>query len=220
MEKPDTFEDFAPLLRAFKKADLGANGFSGWDLGGTFFFHHIYMNWTGAWEWGKVDGKYVHNYVRDEYKDWLKWFHGLYAEGLIDPESFIGGNLVKDKVASGQSGLVTMNCAPHEITPVHEAMKKNNPDAEIEFLIPPPKGPAGRYNYQLDSAYFTLTTFKSDIEKPERAFELLDWLSSDEGHNFCVNGIEGIHYTMQDGKMVPNKAEIEKQVQDYMAQFE
>lgn len=52
-----------------------------------------------------VDGQAVQSYAMDEYKEYLKGFSKLYADGLVDPEIITGDRTIAwDKVNSGLAG--------------------------------------------------------------------------------------------------------------------
>lgn len=96
---PKTTEEFRELLRAFKKADLGGNGktipfcgFSGEPLDTYFMNSFLYNPGDNPWSskmWLVVnDGKADVTFNKDEWREGLRYLHGLYAEGLINKDVF------------------------------------------------------------------------------------------------------------------------------------
>ena len=107
MEMPTTLEEFEEVLIAFRDKDPNGNGKK----------DEIPLSWAGAlnnthvsgWGFGLnwladsfqcpdpdshldvVDGKVTFVPMREEYKEWVKWLSGLYAEGLLDKNGFTQG---------------------------------------------------------------------------------------------------------------------------------
>ena len=94
LKAPTNIEELYTVLKAFKEQDPNGNGKP----------DEIPISNTGDIEMGLLssfgitnlrvnnmmikDGKPVYFPISEEYKEGLKWVHKLYAEGLIDPESF------------------------------------------------------------------------------------------------------------------------------------
>ncbi|NIK60249.1 extracellular solute-binding protein [Kribbella shirazensis] len=90
---PETTDEFVELLRAFKKADLGGNGrtipFCGYKDApfDTFFMNSFLYNPGDPWLVVN-DGKVDVTFNKDEWREGLKFIHGMYAEGLINKDVF------------------------------------------------------------------------------------------------------------------------------------
>lgn len=90
---PTTTDEFREVLTAFKKADLGGRGktipFGGYALAplDTFFMNAFLYNPGDPWL-VVTDGKVEANYVKDEWREALKYLHGLYADGLLAKDIF------------------------------------------------------------------------------------------------------------------------------------
>ncbi|MDO5795084.1 MAG: ABC transporter substrate-binding protein [Turicibacter sp.] len=98
LEMPTTPEEFKEVLIAFRDQDANGNGNPNDEI--PFSFMH--MGW--CMDIGDLmaafgmpdnvqhrivrDGEVIFTAVQDEYKEALQYFHELYKEGLIDPESF------------------------------------------------------------------------------------------------------------------------------------
>ncbi|MCR4882197.1 MAG: extracellular solute-binding protein [Clostridiales bacterium] len=101
LEIPTTLDEFTAVLRAFKAQDANKNGdpndeiplsFRSTDAGNR-------TTWIGSFfgPFGVVDdethimikdGKVLFTPEQEGFKEALQYFHSLYAEGLMDPESF------------------------------------------------------------------------------------------------------------------------------------
>ena len=105
LEMPQTTEEFEQVLLAFKEQDPNGNGeadeiplsttidVEGWQNGplDLFFMNSFLYNpgedATGPWLILQ-DGQVTPVYNTPEWKEGLKYLHRLYAQGLIDPQSF------------------------------------------------------------------------------------------------------------------------------------
>jgi putative aldouronate transport system substrate-binding protein len=93
LDIPETTDEFVELLRAFKKADLGGNGrtipFCGYKDApfDTFFMNSFLYNPGDPWLVVN-DGKVGVTFDKDEWREGLKFIHGMYAEGLINKDVF------------------------------------------------------------------------------------------------------------------------------------
>ncbi|WP_329476052.1 extracellular solute-binding protein [Kribbella sp. NBC_01484] len=93
LDVPKTTDEFREVLRAFKKADLGGNGrtipFAGYKDAplDTFFMNSFLYNPGDPWLVVN-DGKVDVTFDKDEWREGLKYIHGLYAEGLINKDVF------------------------------------------------------------------------------------------------------------------------------------
>ena len=93
MEMPTTTEEFREVLRAFKAQDPNCIPFSGdpnnLDLGALAGWFGVNASNSGQRHYCTlVDGKVFFGANQDGFKEFIKYFASLYAEGLIDPELF------------------------------------------------------------------------------------------------------------------------------------
>ncbi len=96
MDVPTTTEELAEVLRAFKEQDANGNGDTTDEI--PFAFDPVnkklgyYAGWFGfpinEEGFGMRDGELTFGANGEEYKNMIKYFRGLYAEGLLDPEMF------------------------------------------------------------------------------------------------------------------------------------
>ncbi|GAA1612904.1 extracellular solute-binding protein [Kribbella sancticallisti] len=90
---PTTTDEFREVLTAFKKADLGGRGktipFGGYKDAplDTYFMNAFLYNPGDPWL-VVTDGKVEATYVQDEWREALKYLHGLYADGLLAKDIF------------------------------------------------------------------------------------------------------------------------------------
>ena len=140
LEMPDTIEELETVLTAFVTGDPNGNGQNdeyGYsavqDLAGDL--RHIMAPFGTITSrennyMGLTDGKPVFMPVQENYKEAVKWVHGLYEKGLIDPECFTqDSSMVTAKTQDPNGSLsgivfgwtadaqVGVNVADYEVVP-------------------------------------------------------------------------------------------------------
>jgi putative aldouronate transport system substrate-binding protein len=204
--EPETFEDFAADLAKVKAAypttfplsdrwsangpleatlNVAAPNFgtaAGWGYG------------EGTW-WDEDAGEFVYTGAMDEYRDLVEYYHGLVADGLMDPESLTQeDDQAIQKMASGQTFAQLTN--DQEILKVRTAMTEVGTPGEV-VMIRVPAGPAGdiQAGTRLVSGVM-LAASAAEEDDFLAMLQFLDWLYySDEGLEFAKWGVEGETYT-------------------------
>ncbi len=104
LQVPTTIDELYSVLKAFKEKDANGNGdpndeipYSGakdvtMDLLNPFGITDL----NGSHMIIKDDGSLAYFPVTEQYKDGLKWLNKLYAEGIIDPETFTQDGTMQD----------------------------------------------------------------------------------------------------------------------------
>lgn len=147
MQVPTTPEEFYNVLKAFKGKDLNGNGKND-EMPMSFRFDH---NTNGIYSmfgaFGLLDSrdhivmdgdKVVFTANKPEYKEAIKYFHKLFAEGLIDPESFTHDNKVMTSKQMNNPPIVGVSMAWSPVS-------FNADISKSEYIgIPPLKGPKGQ----------------------------------------------------------------------------
>jgi putative aldouronate transport system substrate-binding protein len=108
---PTTTDEFREVLTAFKKADLGGRGrtipFGGYKEAplDTYFMNAFLYNPGDPWL-VVTDGKVEANYVKDEWREALKYLHGLYADGLLGKDIFTADQDQMDRYGNNPGGPI------------------------------------------------------------------------------------------------------------------
>lgn len=142
------------------------------------------------------------HYKRSEEKEYFRWLNHMYNEGLLDKDTFVQKeDQYKAKIASGRVlGLIDQEWGYADGENALKAAGKDDatyahfPVTLSEDYVDHSFQPAG-----IDGYGIAITTACKD---PVRAIKFLDWLASDEGQVLRNWGIEGKHYTVENGKRV------------------
>ncbi|QGQ18354.1 extracellular solute-binding protein [Cellulomonas sp. JZ18] len=204
--EPETFEDFAADLEKVKAAYPDQFPLSDrWSANGPLeaTLNVAAPNFGTAAGWGFGEGTYwdedaeefVYTGAMDEYRDLLEYYHGLVADGLMDPESLTqDDDQAKQKLASGQAFAQLTN--DQEILTVRKAMTEVGNPGEL-VMIRVPAGPAGdlQAGTRLVSGLM-LSSTAAEEDDFLAMLQFIDWLYySDEGLEFAKWGVEGETYT-------------------------
>ncbi len=193
---PVTIDDYYNLFKTLKKNH--PNAFVMTDTGNTkrmdFTFEQAFGE-TATWI--KQGGSYVYKKVSDAEKKKLAFYQKLYKEGLFDKDyvttkwDTMEDKLYTNKVAMvfGTSGVV---CDIY-----NTKLEKNQGVGLVP--LPPAKG-VGQ-GYAVSTAKETRGwAISTQSKNPELVFKLLEFMATDKGQLLDRYGIEGIHYTVTNGK--------------------
>lgn len=205
LDIPTSIEEWETVLRAFRDEDANGNGNPNdevpYSAGGTVWYTTY---WGNAWGlhmiqssgwYPDANGQMQYEYLSDNAKAWLTWLHGMYEEGLIDPEFMTLGDEAKmfEKVARDEVGVFTAN--PSNIPTLLSALQAYGAtDAEL-VAVAPPKGPVAQATEVIGDMAKDGYVVTSSCKNPELAVAFINYLLSDEGKELLNFGIEGETYT-------------------------
>jgi putative aldouronate transport system substrate-binding protein len=208
LQEPKTLDDWYNVLKAFKEKDPNGNGKADEiPLAPTYW-------WGGLSNFGKAlglrlgeysshynvdaNGKVTYEWLDPRAGELVKWLNKLFTEGLIHPDfvnkrtpAQILPDITLDIVGATQ-GFVN-NTATFE-----KAI--NKPGVDWIMTVPPAnEGVKGWYEkYGPISGYYAIS---KDAKNPEIAIRWLDYVwASEEGARLQSYGVEGLSYTMVNGK--------------------
>ncbi|MCI3920765.1 extracellular solute-binding protein [Paenibacillus sp. TRM 82003] len=199
---PTTIDEWETMLRAFKtkkgaEAPLTLR---------SLFLGERTAGFAGAY--GVMGNFYVENgrvkygYMEPGYRSYLETMSRWYREGLIDPDfAVLDLETVDQKLTTGFSGA-TFGWQAY-IEKYRFATAGSDPTARY-VAAPYPASAKGRTPKfgQLDNAYAGTSSaaIKATTKHLEAAVRWLDYGYSEEGSLLNTYGIEGVTYTMEDGK--------------------
>lgn len=209
---PQTVDDWMTVLRAFRDEDADGDGDKTDEVPFSVGGHAWYTTfWAQAWGlhmfysdgwYPDENGKMQYEFVSDRAKEFYKWLHSFYQEGLLDQEFLTMGDETKlfEKVSRNEVGAFLAH--PSKIPTLEEAMKANGqPDAKLIPVVPP-KGPYAQMTEIAGDVAPNGYVVTSSCKHPEIVVALMNYLMSDEGTALMNLGIEGQTYTRgDDGKV-------------------
>ena len=220
LSMPTSIDEYYEVLVAFKEQDANGNGdpddeipllFTS-DSGGYTALEKTLLDAYGIFttdpnyvlqadESGKVE---LAN-INDTYKEYLKFMHRLYAEGLMEQEAF---TITGDEVTTKQQGDVygSFGCGA---APFFMANKDISYDANWAAL----SGLSSDLHTKREASIASpvqnniLVAVNGNTEYPEALARFIDYFYTDEGMLSATKGYEGVTFDMvQDdllGKEVP-----------------
>lgn len=158
-------------------------------------------------EWNGEKGELVYRGQDPKFKDYLDYMNKLYSEGLLGQDwATLDKNTSKERFINGDTAF--MVAAWWDGKGIFDAMKTQagveKPEEAIAF-IPTLVGPNGEYGVPRDGKIGFVTSIPRYMEK--YAVQTIQWMDKKlEAENFkkFTIGDEGYHYTVEDGKYIPN----------------
>lgn len=149
------------------------------------------------------DGRLYWGVYSDDVEKEALFMRKMVSEGLFDVEAFRqDDNTAKQKHIVGGVGLTSAHY-PHIRTNLGDTLYAEHPEMEYIPLGPilDANGTANmpetrRLDGETGSAVMIITR---DCSNPEAAMMYLNYINSEEGKYLAYMGVEGVHYTMQDG---------------------
>jgi len=217
IEAPKTLEEFTAMLQKFTENDPDGNGKKdtyGMTASSTLdWFVHFKTSYGVTPGWSKnSEGKYQLDVFSDGYADYLSYLQNLYAKGYLKQEFYLGMDSDADEdFAAGRAGCYLTNNGM-KIEQITDTLGAADPSASID-VIPVPSATA-QGSFVGFGGYWGGWNISADAKEPMRLIQMLDYISSPEGQMLMTYGIEGVHYTVQDGNFVPNIAERQEEGDD------
>ncbi|HZG87785.1 extracellular solute-binding protein [Paenibacillus sp.] len=212
LEAPKTIDEFYNVLKAFSEQDPDGNGKD--DTYGI-----VITKWHGPWDimqvwfgapnkWGEdANGKLVPTHMTPEYKEALKFFKKLYDEKLVNEDFAVMDSAVwNDPFINGEAGVfvdVADNARRLDDKMQEKYGKRDEPYTAV---FQAPVGPKGHRDMPTSGYANVIAISKTSIKTEEqlkRVLTFLDQLNDVEMQMVLEYGIEGRHYKMENGFVVP-----------------
>lgn len=209
LDYPKTSGEFLDMLRAFRDNDMNGNGDKTDEIP---FSTRQGFNWVMDNIWGmwglspfggyENNGEVVPGFAHPRFKKPLALLQTMYQEGLLDSEFLTNSSSIwAQKFESGRVGALGFQ--PEAGWAFHKRIVDASPDQGVNLMtMPTPRGegwdgPVGAEILPISHSYHVLKT----SENPEAVIRFFDWLISEEGQIFTELGIEGMNYTVENGKI-------------------
>ncbi|WP_199621115.1 extracellular solute-binding protein [Paenibacillus alkalitolerans] len=226
LKAPATLDELYVMLKQFTHNDPDRNGkddtFGLTDRGdlvyGAFKTVSTYFGTPNGW--GEQDGKLLPEFMFPEYMETMKFFRKLHQEGLVNRDFPVTGKVDQQALLlNGKAGMYIG--AMGDVISLESRLKAAVPEAALD-VHNRIKGPKG-YGVWANQGYGTVVLFpKSAIHTEAELKDVLaffDRLMSAEISNLIYWGIEGSHYELKKGKVVPtdNTKLTHKEVKPYQS---
>ncbi len=156
-----------------------------------------------------------YRFTMDTHKEYFRWLNGMNAKGLLDPESFVQKyDHYAAKISSGR--VVALNDQLWQFATPMQTLKANGEFDKCYGFYPAQLTEDQLCGDFIDKGFsgsWGIAISKS-CKDPVRAIQFLDWMCSDEAQVLNNWGIEGVHYTLVDGKRTISAEEWQKRSTD------
>ncbi|HML49450.1 MAG TPA: extracellular solute-binding protein, partial [Clostridia bacterium] len=199
---PRDVEGFVDMLYRFAKDDPDGNGLDdtyAWtDNEDGYAIVSYFARAYGAdfgWQVDENGDLYHSRYRGDGFKKGLEIARQLMADGVIDPEMLVN-KTARGKFLNGRIAIrgEYVGWLPRD----RDALKANVPEARVSYAYPPANVKTGKteaLNTTVMGVWWIYGVTAS-CKAPQKVVDFFDWCLSDEGWPLLVDGIEGIHYTV------------------------
>lgn len=157
----------------------------------------------GQWHVDEETSETVYKFQLPEVKEYFKWLNHINDIGLLDPESFTQTyDTYISKLSSGR--VLSIADQDWNISDAEQALRADGNDWGLWAPLPVTLN-EDILNPSTKDYGFTGTTgisITSTSEQPEKAFDFLDWMASEEAQILVNWGIEGENYEIVDGRRV------------------
>ncbi|WP_261301586.1 extracellular solute-binding protein [Paenibacillus andongensis] len=212
LQMPKTQDEYVKVLEAFRDKDPNGNGQKDeLPTGGRqearwmdqlFAMYGVAM-FEGYPDWDMYDGKLTYSAVSPNMKSALEFISKLYKDGLIDKESLLNDKAKWDgKVAANKAGNY-FHWAEQTNLYLDNLQKNSGVKGNFASLpIPEVQGYKGFYTWKRFTPPAWVVKNQKDQKKLMATLKLLNNMYDKKNWNALYLGVEGMHYTMKDGKAI------------------
>lgn len=211
---PKTTDELHQTLKAFKEKDPGgvgkdkvvpwalpafSKGMKGFIFGSAYGFGIRYdapgliLMPSGNYD----NGKFASHISTPQGRNFFQWMNTLYKEELISKEFLTDLNSEKwtQQIALGTTGFVDSNEFAYELNNI---TRKSVPTANWVHMEPF-RDPNGKQTLLGRTEAGMLIMIPKTSKHPEAVIKYLNWMSDPDNLQVLKNGLEGQHYTMENG---------------------
>lgn len=213
LEVPKTLDDWYNVLKAFKTQDPNGNGKADeipvtatFNVRDIFRFGEgfgLYRSGNAECRWDvDENGKVFFKDTTDGFKKTLEFLNKLYSEGLLDVEySTVGYSKTTEKINRDLVGALTSDWISN--IPTYNA-NLANAGVKAEWIpVEPIQNPEGKSMVTNRWSVWKTAAISTTCKNPELAMKWLDFQTlSAQGIALTTLGVEGMSYSMVDGKPV------------------
>ena len=207
LEWPTTIDGYTELLRALK-----ANNPDHYPLftrgQGGIFTDVFYNTWrtTAGVHFDIDSGELVYGAATDKMRELLKYFTGIYAEGLMDAEFLTNTRERENEILYVANTAITTPNWTGNVPYMNNTSRKATPEVTwTHSFIPLLSAPGAEAIVNPEQVFYPwgpFLTTNSEGEKLDRLLAYLNWIMDGEGLVARYFGEEGVEFEYQDGKPV------------------
>ena len=203
---PQTVEQYYAVLKAFKTQDPNGNGRSD-EI--PFFTRDVNTATTELLSlfgvktrWGLQNGRVTYGEYTPAYKEAMKSIAAWYQEGLIDREIFTRASNARETLFEQNIGGSTHDWFTSTMS--FNTKMQGKVDGFSLAAIAPPADINGKGWEESSRAQLTGLgwAISATNEHPVETIKYFDFWFSEPGNRLINYGVEGVHYTLVDGKPV------------------
>lgn len=211
---PDSLDDLIDVCHDFTYGDPDGNGVDDtYGLTGHMgldSFLPIFAAYGigGLNSFVMIDGEIEYSAVTPQMKEALATIKSMVDEGVVDPEIIANkAEQASEKMIRGTAGIHYTDGPRYKKALIVEEYKSVNPAIEIDHRYEI-NGPAGRYlgTDNVVSTYGLLSMPSTIVDREETLYKVIDFLEyitpGSPGNDLVCYGLEGVHYTVDNGNKV------------------
>ncbi len=147
------------------------------------------------------DGKYVYSMVTEQEKNKLAFYAQLYADGILDADYITKAwDTMEQAFYEGDCALIAGTAG--DVIQVYNTKMVQTMGEDAELVALPPAKGIGQAFQSIDvtkeeRGFAINATIEQNVK--DAAFAILDYMASPEGRMIDKLGVEGVHYTVEDG---------------------
>ncbi|WP_028552191.1 extracellular solute-binding protein [Paenibacillus sp. UNC451MF] len=207
---PKTTDEFYKTMKAFKEKDPGQTGgklipynFNADDGMVPIMSFVKKMSEEDKYAFSSAQGSNIPGVLMPGFKEGVQFINKMNAEGLIKRDFALDkdGNANRQDISNGLVGAFTGLAAhPSMMGPgnVFDTLKKNVPGAEY-IVIDPFTNEEGKTPKSIYDPIGMYMMIPKTSKHAAEAIKYLDWMSKPDVLFTLTNGIEGQHYTLENG---------------------
>ena len=226
LSAPANVDELFEMAKAFTEQDPDGNGQK--DTTGIVDRNELIygaFKTVSAWfgtpnTWGEKDGQLAPEFTFSQYIDTMDFFKKIRESGYMNQD--FAATSKTDAVnmfKSGKAGLY-IGGSMQDIDSLNKDLVKNFPDAVLDThsMV---AGPDGNFAQWMIPGYNNVVLFPKDAVKDEaelkKILAFFDKMMTPEVSNMMFWGIEGVHYTVENGQAKPadDKELIEREVKGF-----
>jgi putative aldouronate transport system substrate-binding protein len=221
LKAPETTEDLYNVAKAFTEQDPDGNGQNDtwgitipkWGALGSNSPYDIIEEWYGTGNrWTEKNGKLVPSFETDEFLEANRFVKKMIDEKLINPDfATFDGTKWNEPFFNGKGGIIVD--VDSRVSVLINLFKQANPNDfqnKVGF-VGNLKGPDGKLHAHPTDGYSGFLAIpKTSVRTEAELKNVLEFLNTMNGKDVATlfnNGIEGVNFTVEDGKAAAIKPE-------------